>query len=245
MGMTTDPREAPPKEDEGDTGRDLVQSIELLNQMIDKNEEALRADTQAGMQDPGLEDNPWYRTSTLPGAEAQQTFDEIFDAPVENFWEGESPPADMEMEDGTPDNEALKQELIAELKALIDVGLRRVTETARQALASEFAVREPVSAPKQDPQGAPPAPGSLAQALSETWNRLRFTDVGSGAFFSTLEREAEQILHDGLEQIRRNLESAVQSTVSAHTGSGSPGSAPGEPDTRPPAPGGLDPDAAS
>lgn len=240
MGMTPDPREGPLKEDEVDTGSDLVQSIELLNQMLDKNEEALRA----GVQDPGLEDDHWYRTSTLPGAEAQQTFDEIFDAPGEDLREGESPPADMEMENGAPDNDALKEELIAELRALIDVGLRRVTETARQALASEFAARDAVSASKQDPQGAP-APGTLAQALSETWNRLRSGDAGSGALFGTLEREMDEILHDGLEQIRRNLESAVQGVVSAHRGDGTPASAPGDPERRPRTPSGLDPDVAS
>ncbi|MGQ0656599.1 MAG: hypothetical protein ACT4NU_00635 [Chromatiales bacterium] len=210
--MTTEPPDAQPPPSEDSAQRDLVQSVELLSQLIEDK----RADARLCQAAGGPADTDAYGSAALPGAEAQQSFYDLFDTPAEHVWHDEELLADSRF--APPDSEALKQEMLAELTALIDGALRRVAETARQALAHELTAAPGAQDPRAAQfQAAPLAgsPRSLAHEVGATLSRFGLADAHDCDLYSELETEVSAILTEGLEQIRRNLESAVENLLAA------------------------------
>ena len=209
--MTGPPSEQPPQSGDG-AQRDLVQAVELLDQLIEEKQDALLAD--AALMPPDDSEVPLSPRS----ADEQQNFYDMWDTPDDEL------PPEEQLEDGLRedvDADALKQELLAELTALIDVGLRRVTETARLALAQELLRTQPDAVRNQPAltlggeQITAETLPSLVETVRDTLSRYGLADRDSGEFYQDLTTELHSILGDGLEQIRRNLEQALQTRMSA------------------------------
>ncbi len=222
--MTTPPDPAPgtpaaaSAEDRG-----LVEAVELLDRLIEKNEEALASGT---MVDPAEFEEIGDELTAMPMHEplhgrAPEILD-LFGTPAADEFENDARYAN---EDDLPeklDLDVLRQELLSDLNTLIDLGLRRATDSARQRLAKEFGQEllgrdEPAcagDAPEAEAGGEPPRI-SLSQAMGDILSRYGLSDHDSSAFYLELKSELETILGQGLERIRRDLEAVLQRRMAA------------------------------
>ncbi len=220
--MTTPPDpETPTAASAEDRG--LVEAVELLDRLIEKNEEAL---VSGAMLDPAEFEEIGDELAAMPMHEplhgrAPEILD-LFGTPAADDFENDGRYAN---EDDLPeelDLDVLRQELLSDLNTLIDLGLRRATDSARQRLAEEFGQEllgrdEPASAgdaPEAEGGGEPPRI-SLSQAMGDILSRYGLSDHDSSAFYLELKSELERILGQGLEQIRHDLEAVLQQRMAA------------------------------
>lgn len=208
--------------------RELIDAVEKLGNLIETNEEALRNDAllhPADDDDGSLGDDPPFAEdlSFLSAAKARPGRHlDLFDIPAAPFDEPYDDPEDFP-EDAAdeageaPDVEALKGELIADLNALIDIGLRRVTDSAREHLTQEVS-QELSTQPVASPAAGDDDPAdsiSLSQAVGDLMSRYGLADRGNDRFYRDLKQELDGILADGIERIRRDLEAVLQARIAA------------------------------
>ena len=203
--------------------RGLVEAVELLDRLIEKNEEALAS---GAIMDPVEFEEIGDELAAMPMHEplhgrAPEILD-LFGTPAADEFENDARYAN---EDDLPeelDLDVLRQELLSDLNTLIDLGLRRATDSARQRLAEEFGEEllgsdQPASggdAPEAEGGGEPPRI-SLSQAMGDILSRYGLSDHDSSAFYLELKSELETILGQGLERIRHDLEAALQQRMAA------------------------------
>lgn len=223
--MTTLPEsdpETPAPADAEDRG--LVEAVELLDRLIEKNEEALVSGT---MVDPSEFGEIGDELAAMPMHEplhgrVPEILD-MFGTPAADEFEND---ARYMNEDDLPeelDLDVLRQELLSDLNTIIDLGLRRATDSARQRLTVEFgqellgregSVPAAEASPEAEGAGEPPRI-SLSQAMGDILSRYGLSDHDSSAFYLELKGELETILGRGLEQIRHDLEEALQQRMAA------------------------------
>jgi hypothetical protein len=180
-----------------------MQAVEMLDRLIDENENALLADAALAPPEPDAQ----------AGKKGQQSFFDLFDTPVD-----EEPLDDpIEDADGIPeslDMNMLKQELLADLNALIEVGLRRVTDPAKQVLSQGVAQELLGNDDAEVRSGDAALRAPLSRAIGDILSRYGLADKDSGEFYRSLESELSDVVTAGLEQIRGALEQVLQARMS-------------------------------
>lgn len=203
--------------------RGLVEAVELLDRLIEKNEEAL---VSGAIMDPAEFEEIGDELAAMPMHEplhgrAPEILD-LFGTPAADEFENDARYAN---EDDLPeelDLDVLRQELLSDLNTLIDLGLRRATDSARQRLTEEFGQEllgrdQPASGgePPEVEAGGEPPRISLSQAMGDILSRYGLSDHDSSAFYLELKSELETILGQGLERIRHDLEAVLQERMAA------------------------------
>lgn len=215
----------------------LMEAVDTLGKLIDENEDALRADAEMhpvndnvvdGAADFGYDDlyaAPKRRQPPkhldlfdIPAA----PFDEPLDESFEDDLAGDEYAANSDSWAEEPDVESLKQELIGDLNALIEIGLRRVTDSAREHLAQEFSQQLSGNASTSVMPSTPARSiydaedsMSLSQAVGDLLSRYGLADRGNDAFYRSLKTELDKVVSKGIEQIRRELEQVLQARLAA------------------------------
>jgi hypothetical protein len=218
--------------------RDLINAVETLGNLIEENEEALRSDAlmhpvddDAGHDDPPFAEDLSFMPSFKSKPDTPGRHLDLFDVPAAPFDEPYDDADDYPDDDAgdagdgggdgwgdAPDVEELKDELIADLNALIDIGLRRVTDSAREHMTQEVS-QELTTKPPLAPPGAgdddPADTMSLSQAVGDLLSRYGLADRGNDSFYRELKQELDGVLADGIERIRRDLEAVLQARIAA------------------------------
>jgi hypothetical protein len=214
----------------------LLEAVDTLGKLIEDNEDALRVDAElhpinddsaaaADFADDGIFATPQPRRRTphhldlfdIPAA----PFDEPLDESMEEDLVDDEYAANSDAWSREPDVETLKQELIGDLNALIEIGLRRVTDSAREHMAQEFSQQlsgnSPTSsmAPARSPVDDVEDAMSLSQAVGDLLSRYGLADRGHDAFYCALKTELDKVVSKGIEQIRRELEQVLQARLAA------------------------------
>lgn len=204
--------------------RGLAEAVELLDRLIERNEEAL---VSGAIVDPAEFEEIGDELAAMPMHEplhgrAPEILD-LFGTPAADEFEND---ARYMNEDDLPEDldlDVLRQELLSDLNTIIDLGLRRATDSARQRLTVEFgqellggeeSAPAAESSPEAEGAGEPPRI-SLSQAMGDMLSRYGLSDRDSSAFYLELKGELETILGRGLEQIRHDLEEALQQRMAA------------------------------
>jgi hypothetical protein len=222
--MTTRPEPepaAPAAKTAADRG--LVEAVELLDQLIEQNQETLSSGVAL---DPVEFDEIGDELASMPMYEPMYgqapLILDLFGTPAADDFDNE---ASYASDDDLPeqlDLDVLRQELLSDLNTLIDLGLRRATDSARQRLSEEFGQelmgRDGAAHTEEppDPESPEEPPRiSLTQAMGDILSRYGLSDRDSSAFYRELKQELETILGLGLEQIRHNLEQVLQQRIAA------------------------------
>jgi hypothetical protein len=212
--------------------RELISAVETLGILIEENEEVLRNDAllyPVEDDDAGLIDDPPFAEDlafmSAPKAPPPGRHLDLFDIPAAPFDEPYDDDQDAYVDAGAadglgdaPDVDALKDELIADLNALIDIGLRRVTDSAREHMTQEVSQELSTTAQVASPAIAdddPPDTMSLSQAVGDLLSRYGLADRGNDSFYRELKAELNGVLGDGIERIRRDLEAVLQARIAA------------------------------
>lgn len=193
-----------------DASGDLVQAVEALDHLIEAKKETLCHQVDLLSQEEEIPAHPEAVPLLTERVDAKGGISHLPQPSAEDLFADED-------ENKVPETDPTRatQQLIEELRAVIDAGLTRVAETTRAAVTQELRGTGNITNPAGADFTAPAELRTLAHAVDVTLKRHGLGSARQEELYGELISELGRILRVGLEWLHRNMALAVSNRLQA------------------------------